>query len=93
MSDRTGFLLHGENDAERAADTNATWEVEEDNGIETLRPHVKGYYAAEPGERIDGAKVDWGWSDDSHTADARGAKGTIAVERGICNENPGLAMR
>jgi alpha-L-rhamnosidase len=78
MSERTGFLLHGECDRERAADTNATWEVEEEKGIETLQPLVKGYYAAEPGERIDGAKVDWGWSDDRDTAASRGtaAKGT-----------------
>jgi hypothetical protein len=76
MSERTGFLLHGEGDRERAADTNATWEVEEEKGIETLRPLVKGYYAAEPGERIDGAKLDW--SNDSDAANSRGtqAKGT-----------------
>ena len=72
MSERTGFLLRGKGDRERAADTNATWEVEEEKGIETLRPHVKGYYAAEPGERTDGAKVDWGWSDDSNAANSRG---------------------
>jgi len=59
MSERTGFLLHGAGDAERAADTNATWEVEEEKGITTLRPHVNGYYAAEPGLRIDGTKFDW----------------------------------
>src|SRR5438128_3948107 len=49
MSERTGFLLHGAGDAERAADTNGTWEVEEEKGITTLKPHVNGYYAAEPG--------------------------------------------
>jgi len=78
MSERTGFLLRGKGDREREADTNATWEVEEEKGIETLRPHVKAYYAAEPGERIDGAKVDWHWSDDSDAADSKGtsAKGT-----------------
>jgi alpha-L-rhamnosidase len=72
MSERTGFLLHGEGDQERAADTNATWEVEEEQGIQTLRPQVNGYFAAEPGERIDGAKVDWAWSDDSDAANSRG---------------------
>jgi alpha-L-rhamnosidase len=73
MSERTGFLLHGQGDQERAADTNATWEVEEEKGIETLRPQVNGYFAAEPGQRIDGAKVDWSWSDDSGNTDAKGA--------------------
>jgi len=41
MSERTGFLLRGMGDRERAADTNTTWEVEEEKGIETLRPLVK----------------------------------------------------
>ncbi len=59
MSDRTGFLLHGEGEAESAADTNASWDVEEESGITTLRPKVKGYFAAEPGQRVDGARFDW----------------------------------
>jgi alpha-L-rhamnosidase len=61
MSERAGFLVHGRTAAERAADTNSSWEVEEEKGIETLKPRVRGYYAAEPGERIDGGKFDWSW--------------------------------
>jgi alpha-L-rhamnosidase len=59
MSDRTGFLMHGTSEAERAADTNETWEAEFETGIETLRPKVIGYFAAEPGLRIYGGKFDW----------------------------------
>ena len=59
ISERTGFLLHGAGETERAADTDATWEVEIEKGIEAVRPKVNGYYAAEPGLRIDGAKFDW----------------------------------
>ncbi|HET9804162.1 MAG TPA: family 78 glycoside hydrolase catalytic domain, partial [Candidatus Acidoferrum sp.] len=59
ISERTGFLLHGASEAERAADTNDTWEAEIETGIETLRPKVNGYFAAEPGVRIDGGKFDW----------------------------------
>jgi len=59
MSERTGFLLRGAGDAEHEVDTNATWEVEEEKGITTLRPKVNGYFAAEPGLRIDGTKFDW----------------------------------
>ena len=59
MSDRVGFLLHGAGEAERASDSNATWEVEEEKGIETVRPKMKDYFAAEPGLRIDGGKFDW----------------------------------
>src|SRR5215468_10572779 len=59
MSERAGFLLHGAGEAERAADTNATWEVEEETGISLLKPKVNGYFAAEPGERWDGGRFDW----------------------------------
>src|SRR5437016_7791091 len=36
ISDRTGFLLYGSGEAERIADTNATWEVEEEKGVRIL---------------------------------------------------------
>ncbi|HET8966344.1 MAG TPA: alpha-L-rhamnosidase C-terminal domain-containing protein [Candidatus Acidoferrum sp.] len=59
MSERAGFLLHGVGEAERVADTNVTWEVEEETGISLLKPKVNGYFAAEPGERWDGGRFDW----------------------------------
>src|SRR5262245_41020284 len=59
MSERTGFLLRGAGEAERLADTNATWDVEEETGISLLKPKVNGYFAAEPGERWDGGRFDW----------------------------------
>jgi alpha-L-rhamnosidase len=64
MSERVGFLLHGHGEAESAADTNSSWQVERDMGINTLRTQMKGYYAAEPGERVDGTKFDWSWNRD-----------------------------
>ncbi len=64
MSDRTAFLMHGETDAESAADTNATWDVEVENGLQSLRPEVRGYYAADPGVRIDAAAFDWSWDNE-----------------------------
>jgi alpha-L-rhamnosidase len=59
MSERTGFLLHGTGALEALADTDASWDVEEETGITALRPKVNGYFAAEPGVRMDGAKIDW----------------------------------
>src|SRR5256886_11788652 len=59
ISDRTGFLLHGEGQAERIADTDATWEVEEEKGIQILpTPEAlrNQYYVAEPAERIDATR-------------------------------------
>jgi len=65
MSDRTAFLVHGQTEAERIADTGASWDVEVERGIRTVPVKVSGYYAAEPGTRLDGATFDWSWGDNS----------------------------
>ena len=63
MSDRVGFLVHGESEAERAADTDGSWEVEQEKGLMTLKPELPGfYYAAGPGERLDAGIFDWSFS-------------------------------
>ena len=68
ISDRIGFVLQGKGEAERSADTDATWQVEEEKGIQVLptpeavRNH---YYVAEPAERIDGTVFDWNWDNES----------------------------
>lgn len=70
ISDRTAFLLEGETDAERIVNTDKSWEVEEEKGVKLLStsPNVRRfYYAAAPGERIDGASFDWFWNDAAHS--------------------------
>src|SRR5260370_34512900 len=71
ISDRTGFLLHGEGESERIADTDPTWEVEEEKGIQILpTPEAvrRQYYVAEPAERIDAKAFNFGWNtEDSGT--------------------------
>src|ERR1700730_3188001 len=65
ISDRTGFLLQGETEVDRVADTNATWDAEEEKGVQILPtpdPVLRHYYVAEPAERIDGAVLNWGWN-------------------------------
>jgi len=84
MSHRTGFLLHGAGELERAADTNAGWQVEQENGIEGLKPTVRGYYAAEPGERLNGAAYDWEWQDPSQSHGHWHA--AVSVGRGALRE-------
>src|ERR1041385_7082187 len=63
ISDRIGFLLHGAGDAERVAETDTSWEVEQEKGIEIFKPGIRGYYAAEPGERFNGLLFDGNWQD------------------------------
>ncbi len=65
ISDRTGFVLHGASEAERIVDTDPTWDVEEEKGVEVLStPETvrNKYYVAEPAERIDGTVFNWDWS-------------------------------
>ena len=66
ITDRTAFVLLGETAAEAIANTDGSWEVEEENGVQTLPtpPEVqRSYYVSEPAERIDGAVIDWAWND------------------------------
>jgi alpha-L-rhamnosidase len=66
ISDRTAFVLRGASSAESIADTDTSWEVEEDKGVQILqtpRDIQRFYYVAEPAERIDGALFDWSWND------------------------------
>ncbi|MDQ2833371.1 MAG: alpha-L-rhamnosidase [Acidobacteriota bacterium] len=65
ISDRLGFVVQGKGQAERAANTDTTWQVEEEKGIAVLpTPHevLKRYYVAEPAERLDGRILDWNWN-------------------------------
>ena len=66
ISDRTAFVLSGDSSEASVANTDNSWEVEEDKGVQTLPtpPDVqRSYYVAEPAERIVGALFDWSWND------------------------------
>ena len=80
MSDRVGFLLHGAADAEQLADTDSTWEVQQERGITTLPAPVGFYFAAGPGELIDGTKFDWTWN--SETVDGTAWTKAVVLGRG-----------
>ena len=65
MTDRLAFLMEGDTKAEDVVNTDSTWEVEQENGHMPTRPLPEGmweYYAAGPGERIDGTLYDWDWA-------------------------------
>jgi hypothetical protein len=57
ISDRIAFLVEGDAPLARAADTDASWRVKVEKAIRTIVPEVRGYYAAEPGERFDASLV------------------------------------
>lgn len=62
MSNRTGFLMQGDTEAEAAVNTNQGWRVRDEPGrAGTDDKGARGYYAAGPGERIDGRVLDWSW--------------------------------
>jgi len=93
ISDRTAFVLKGDGEAERAIDTDESWEVEEEKGIQALQtrpPEMeKFYYVAEPGERIEGAVFDWSWNDAASARDKRDKAVSIgnAIEHGAVLQN------
>jgi alpha-L-rhamnosidase len=66
MSDRTGFVLQGDGELEQIANTNASWQVEPENGHRLVPvnfgPALHVYYAGPPGEIIDGPNYDWTWN-------------------------------
>jgi alpha-L-rhamnosidase len=92
ISDRTAFVLRGDSTEASVADTNTTWEVEEDKGVQVLPtpPDIqRSYYVAEPADQIDGALFDWSWND---AASSRGkwekaAPIGNASERGVVLQN------
>lgn len=92
ISDRTAFVLAAEDEAQRVVDTDGTWEVEEDKGVQALATPVavlRSYYVAEPAERIDGAGFDWSWNDasSSHGHWVKAEAIGNAVERGAVLQN------
>ena len=64
LTSQTGFLLQGDTQAERLADTNASWKAAKDEAYTPLPvtyATVGGYYAAGPGDQVDAARYPWGW--------------------------------
>jgi alpha-L-rhamnosidase len=62
MSNRTGFLMQGDSDAEAGANTGAGWQVRTEPGRAAMgHTGAHGYYAAGPAENVDGRVLDWNW--------------------------------
>jgi alpha-L-rhamnosidase len=65
MSDQTALIVQGDSDSEEGADTGPSWEAEAEPGLRFLPAdprELNNYYAAPPGEDLDGASFDWDWA-------------------------------
>jgi alpha-L-rhamnosidase len=65
FSYRTGFLLQGDGEREAVVSTDQDWKVSHNSGYEPIpirSSDVGGYYAAPPGESVDGRLYPWGWT-------------------------------
>ncbi len=92
ISDRTGFVLSGVSPQADVADTNDSWEVTEEKGVQSLPtpPEVqRSYFVAEPAESIDGALFDWSWNEaaSSRSKWEKAASIGNAIERGSVLQN------
>jgi hypothetical protein len=61
FSHRTGFLVQGDSEREAAANTGREWKVLHDAAYEPIPVRLQAYYAAPPGEAVDGSRYPWGW--------------------------------
>jgi alpha-L-rhamnosidase len=60
----TGFVLQGDGEAERIADTGPSWKCvrnEAYSPVVITSGAVRGYWAAGPGDRVNAAANPWGW--------------------------------
>ena len=65
FSRRTAFLLQGNSPREAVVNSGPEWKVLRNEGyapIPVLSDAVGGYYAAPPGEALDGRRYPWGWT-------------------------------
>jgi alpha-L-rhamnosidase len=86
VSDRLAFLLEGDAAAETILNTDGTWQVESEPGHKPKRPLPEGmwqYWAAGPGEHIDGNNYDWDWKDSTAGPNSHWVAATPAIRESI----------
>ena len=86
MTNRTGFMLQGDTAAEEVANTDASWQVKQEKGRGLAATNgVAGYYAAGPGETVDGRAADWDW-DAASVSDSTSWHGAEVIGRAATRE-------
>ncbi|RYC69028.1 alpha-L-rhamnosidase-related protein [Spirosoma sordidisoli] len=64
MSYQTGFVLQGDTEAEKIANTDASWKVYQNPAYSPIKndiPKLRTYIVAGDGDRVDAARYPWGW--------------------------------
>ena len=103
ISDRTGFVVQGDGDAERAANTDASWQCAPEpghqpwpEGMNPLRKDEPHYIVVGPGERLDAALYDWSWASASLPDASAGRFKPAVVSAGAfprsISEGPGYSL-
>ncbi len=85
ISDRLAFLMEGDTKGEAGVNTDTSWDVEQESGHMPVRALPEGmwqYYAAGPGERIDGTLYDWNWNG-AATTSGRWVKAGLALRESV----------
>lgn len=86
ISNRTAFLMQGDTQAESAANTDASWQVETEPGLTFIPRKANGfwfYWAADPGERLDAHLYDWDWMRHQNDAAAHWVDAAGAIRESI----------
>ena len=64
MMNETGFLLQGDGAAEAIVNTDKSWRVMKDDGVQAIHygpGDMQAYFVVGPGERVDASRYPWGW--------------------------------
>ena len=103
ISDRTGFVVQGDGDAEQAVNTDSSWQCAPEpghqpwpEGMTPLRKDEPKYIVVGPGERLDAALYDWSWASPV-VADATASRWKAAVVSAgafprTISEGPGYSL-
>ena len=64
MSYQLGFLVQGDGEAEKVANTDATWKIFQNPAYSPIKndiPRLRTYIVAGDGDRVDATQYPWGW--------------------------------
>lgn len=95
ISAQPAFLLQGDTEAERIADTGPAWKAVRNaaySPIPVSYALAGGYYAAGPGEKVDGARYPWGWQNPEYDDSAWPAAIPVAEAAGWDAQSSGQWM-